>query len=109
GVTTDQYNPSGALARGAAASILARSQDFSVANLTGIPVGGFRSLRAALTGANQVPGPGDANARAMVDLVGTSIPGLLCLSLLFDAGLSSAATTADVHQGAAGTAGPVVL
>jgi len=109
GVDPDHYNPSGTLSRGAAASIGARTQDFAVEHGLSHPLGGTQTLLAPLTGASEVPGPGDDNGVGTVELVKTSINGLLCLTFDIDTGLSSAATAAHVHQGAPGVAGPIVL
>jgi len=109
GVTSTEYDPSGTLTRAESASILARVQDFAVEHLLSFPVGDAHIVRAALTGANEVPGPGDPKGQSTVELVKTSVAGLLCLTFDIDQGLSSAATAAHVHQAAAGSAGPIVL
>jgi hypothetical protein len=109
GVADRQYNPSGALTRAESASVLMRVQDFVVEQGLSFTRGDVHIVRAALIGADEVPGPGDSNAVGTVELVRTTVSGLLCLTFDIDTGLSSAATMAHVHQAAAGVAGPIVL
>jgi hypothetical protein len=110
GVTSDQFNPNGTVTREAAASILARAQDFGVeVGITG-PLGDFDAVLAPLTGAAEVPGPGDAGAEATVELHRARlIDGLLCVTLDFDVALSDTPTAVHVHQGDPHQAGPIVL
>ena len=109
GVTSTEYDPSGSITRAEAASVLTRAQDFAVEHHLTNPIGAFHVVRAALTGASEVPGPGDGAANGTVELVHTAINGFLCLTFDIDAGLSGTATAAHVHQANAGAAGPIVL
>jgi hypothetical protein len=110
GVTSDHFNPSGTLTREAAASVLARTQDFAVEAGITSPLGDFDPLLAALTGGAEVPGPGDSGAQATVELDRASlIDGLLCVTLDFDVALSSNPTAVHVHKGDPHAAGPIVL
>jgi hypothetical protein len=109
GVTSTRFDPSDQLSRGAVASILARTQDLAVeAGLT-LPPGELESVFAALTGGNEVPGPGDTGAMATVELIRTSVDGLLCFTWDVDAGFADDPVAAHVHEAAAGVAGPIVL
>jgi hypothetical protein len=109
GVTSSTFDPSDQLSRGAVASILARTQDLAVESGLLLPAGGTEHLFAALRGGNEVPGPGDANALASVELIRTSVDGLLCFTWDVDAGFSAAVTAAHVHDADAGVAGPILL
>jgi hypothetical protein len=109
GVTADQFDPNGTLTRAAAASVLARVQDFSVQAQISSPVGGLDVVRAALTGGSEVPGPGDQAAQGTVELFRSQIDGLLCVTLDFDVALSGTPTEVHIHQGNAGASGPDVV
>lgn len=69
--------------------------------------GGGRKLSATLTGAAEVPGPGDADGTGT--FAATVNPGKmeLCYSLRVSG--IDAATAAHIHTGAAGVAGPVAI
>ena len=62
---------------------------------------------AALTGDTEVPGPGDPAGEGFAQLSIDVGAGQLCWDLLVD--LGEAAVAAHVHDGDAGTAGPVVV
>jgi hypothetical protein len=109
GVTPTTYNPGGSVTRGAAASMIARAQDFAVEQGFSFPAGEGENVLASLRGAAEVPGPGDTTARGTVELVRTSIDGLLCLTWDIDVALAEAPTAAHVHKGAAGVSGPIHL
>ncbi len=109
GVTSSTYNPNGTLTRGAAASVLARAQDFGIETGFAAPLGGFESLLGAMSGDQEAPKPGQPNAQATVELDRTSVAGMLCVTLDFDTPLSSNPTAVHVHQGDPKQAGPDVL
>jgi CHRD domain len=59
----------------------------------------------AMTGAQEVPGPGDPDGRGLFSYVAT--PDQLCYALLIRR--IAPATAAHVHAGAPGVAGPIVV
>ena len=109
GVTADQFDPNGSLTRAAAASVLARVQDFSVQAQISSPLGGSDVIRAALTGGAEASGPGDAAAKGTVELFRSHVDGLLCLTIDFDVALSGTPTEVHIHQGNVGVVGPDVV
>jgi CHRD domain-containing protein len=62
-------------------------------------------LVASLTGANEVPGPGDPNGQGAAGIV--MKPGKVCFGLV--ASDIGAPIAAHIHKGAAGTAGDPVV
>jgi hypothetical protein len=64
-------------------------------------------LSATLTGAAEVPDPGDPDAVGSAQVFDTGIADQLCY-VLDQGGLDPAATAAHIHEGDAATAGPVV-
>lgn len=109
GVTPDRFDPDGDVTRGAAASMVARANDFAIEAQLSFPAGPAESLLAALRGAAEVPGPGDPIGGGTVELVKTAVDGLLCLTWDIDHPLADAPTAAHVHKGGAGVAGPIHL
>jgi len=109
GVDSSHYDPFGIVSRGAAATLLLRGQDYADEVGLSFPIGENRVVRAALTGADEVPGPGDPNGGGTVELVSTQVEGMLCVTYDVDSPLSSDAMAAHVHQAAPGAAGPIVL
>lgn len=109
GVTSTRFDPSDQVSRGAMASILARTEDLAVESGLTLPPGELESIFAALSGGNEVPGPGDVDAMASVTLIRTSVDGLLCFTWDVDAGFSDNPVAAHVHEAAAGVAGPILL
>jgi len=65
------------------------------------------ALRADLTGAAEVPGPGDPDGRGQAVLILTPSQGRICY-LLQVQGIA-AATSAHIHRGGTTDAGPVVV
>jgi plastocyanin len=69
---------------------------------------GGRQLLADLTGAAEVPGPGDPDAGGIAQVYDTGVPDELCTYLaVFD--VDEPVTAAHIHRGAAGEQGPVVI
>jgi len=68
---------------------------------------GGRPLSTLLTGAQEVPGPGDADGSGTVDLTLNAGQGQVCWNLTV-AGIDTA-TAAHIHRGENGEAGPVVV
>jgi hypothetical protein len=64
-------------------------------------------LSAVLTGAAEVPGPGDPDGRGTARVTLNQGQGQICYTLTVS-GIAPA-TGAHIHIGAAGTAGPVVV
>lgn len=69
--------------------------------------GSGRPLRTTLSGAAEVPGPGDADGAGTFSARINPGKGELCYELT--ATMIAPATAAHIHRGAAGTAGPVVI
>ena len=69
------------------------------------PAKSTKVFKARLSGANEVPGPGDpdGSGRAMIRIKGTQV----CFTLKVDN--VDALAAAHIHEGAAGVAGPVVV
>jgi hypothetical protein len=66
---------------------------------------GGRKLQATLSGANEVPGPGDPDGRGRVTVVVNPGQGRVCYTL--EVSNIAAATAAHIHDAPAGVAGPV--
>ncbi len=64
-------------------------------------------LYASMTGVQEVPGPGDANATGTAELRVDAQAGQICWMLNVRGG--DTATAAHIHRGAAGVAGPPVV
>jgi len=67
-----------------------------------------RPLSATLTGAAEVPGPGDADASGTALVTLNEGQGEVCFSLDW-AGIDGTVTAAHIHAAPAGVAGPVVV
>jgi len=68
---------------------------------------GGRKLSTTLTGAAEVPGPGDADGRGTAGVTVNAGQRQVCYSL--SVSNIEPATMAHIHKGAAGVAGPVVV
>jgi hypothetical protein len=68
----------------------------------------FVTLSATLNGANEVPGPGDADGSGVAEVDVAARNGVLCFSIAVE-GIGLPATAAHVHAGAAGIAGDIVV
>jgi hypothetical protein len=64
-------------------------------------------LETRLTGAQEVPGPGDPDGRGEAEIVLVSDQRRICFEL--EVANIEPATAAHIHQGASGVAGPVVV
>lgn len=64
-------------------------------------------LKAKLTGANEVPGPGDADGKGRARIFVLKQFDAVCFRLKWDG--IAAPTDAHIHRGAVGVAGPVVV
>ena len=76
--------------------------------ITGTSLGGGRPLDAVLTGAAEVPGPGDPNGSGLVHLTLNQGQGEVCWRISVS-GITLPATAAHIHVGPVGVAGPVVV
>ncbi len=68
---------------------------------------GGRKLQTSLTGAAEVPGPGDTDGSGMATVTVNPGKSEICYTLTVMA--IDAATAAHIHEGASGVAGPVVV
>jgi hypothetical protein len=69
---------------------------------------GTKQLIARLSASNEVPPPGDANASGIANISVDTATNQICWSISVG-GFAEATTAAHIHQGAPGTAGPVVV
>jgi hypothetical protein len=69
---------------------------------------GGRAFDLELTGAEEVPGPGDADASGTAHLELNQGQGTVCFELSW-AGIDGTVVAAHIHAAPAGTAGPVVV
>lgn len=69
---------------------------------------GGRPFATTLTGANEVPGPGDPDASGTASLRLNPGKGEVCFDLAW-AEIDGTVTAAHIHVGPAGVAGPVVV
>lgn len=75
--------------------------------IDGSSADGGRILTATLTGAAEVPGPGDSDGRGTAEVRVNPGQGSVCYTIAFSG--IDAPTMAHIHSGAAGTAGGVVV
>src|SRR5687768_14976098 len=71
------------------------------------PGGGGRSFATSLTGADEVPGPGDPDGSGSAQITLNQGQGEVCFEL--EVADIAPATAAHIHVGAADVAGPVVV
>jgi hypothetical protein len=69
---------------------------------------GGRPFSTTLTGANEVPGPGDPDASGTASVTLNPGQGEVCFDLAW-AGIDGTVTAAHIHVAPAGVAGPVVV
>jgi len=79
----------------------------AVAGAAGADVAG-RPFEVALTGAEEVPGPGDADASGTAHLELNQGQGNVCFDLAWD-DIDGTVVAAHIHAAPAGVAGPVVV
>lgn len=72
------------------------------------PAAGGTVLTATMTGANEVPGPGDTDGTGTAQVRMIRGAAVICFSITVH-GLTLPATGAHIHNGAAGVAGPIVV
>ena len=80
----------------------------NIAGITGIISAGGRPLSTDLSGAEEAPGPGDANATGNADLTLNQGQGEVCFDLNW-ADIDGAVFAAHIHVGEAGEPGPIVV
>ncbi len=68
----------------------------------------FTTLAATLSGASEIPGPGDSDGAGVAELNVAARNGVLCFSIAVE-GITLPATLAHVHVGAVGVAGDIVV
>lgn len=68
----------------------------------------FVTLSASLTGANEVPGPGDTDGVGVAEVNVAARSGALCFAIAVE-GIALPATAAHIHAAASGVAGDVVV
>ncbi|MDQ1356661.1 MAG: hypothetical protein QOF20_2200 [Acidimicrobiaceae bacterium] len=83
---------------------LAGSASFAAAT----PSAHVAVLHSTMTGAQEVPGPGDPNASGSTVVVLNAITGTVCYVIRVS-GISSPLTAGHIHSAPAGVAGPVVV
>lgn len=98
---------------GTRVTALAASVAVAAAGVAGIASvagadGGGRRLSTDLNGAEEFPGPGDANATGLADLRLNQGQGEICFDLSW-ADIDGTVFAAHIHVGAAGDAGPIVV
>lgn len=74
---------------------------------TAIAQPGVTKFTSVLTGAAQVPGPGDPDGRGEATINVNSVKGQICWEI--NVRDIETATAAHIHKGAAGTSGPPLL
>jgi CHRD domain len=79
-----------------------------VAGIAGIVSAGGRPLSTDLSGAEEAPGPGDADATGAADLTLKQGQGEVCFDLSW-AQIDGTVVAAHIHVGEAGLPGPIVV
>ena len=79
-----------------------------LAGIAGVVSAGGRPLSTDLSGAEEAPGPGDANATGEADLTLNQGQGEVCFDLSW-AQVDGTVVAAHIHVGAAGSPGPIVV
>jgi hypothetical protein len=89
--------------------VLALSFGFlGVGTMAGLSIAEGRPLSTALTGAAEVPGPGDADASGVVSISLNQGLGEVCFTLSWQ-NIDGTVVAAHIHEAPAGVAGPVVV
>jgi hypothetical protein len=81
---------------------------FAVAGAPTFADDGGRPFSTTLTGASEVPGPGDANASGTASLALNPGHGEVCFDLAW-ADIDGTVFAAHIHVGPSGVAGPIVV
>jgi hypothetical protein len=81
---------------------------FAVAGAPSFADDAGRPFSTTLTGANEVPGPGDPDASGTASLALNPGQGEVCFDLAWT-GIDGTVTAAHIHAAPAGVAGPVVV
>jgi CHRD domain len=81
---------------------------FAFAGASTFAADGGRPFSTTLTGANEVPGPGDPDASGTASLMLNTGQGEVCFDLAW-ANIDGTVTAAHIHVGPADVAGPVVV
>ena len=89
------------------AAIISAALATPVLAIDGSSAEGGRKLTATLSGAAEVPGPGDADGKGTAELRVNPGQGSVCYSVTFS-GIDTP-SAAHIHTGAAGVAGGVVV
>lgn len=89
------------------AAIISAALATPVLAIDGSSAEGGRKLTATLSGATEVPGPGDADGKGTADLRVNPGQGSVCYSVTYSG--IDAPSAAHIHTGAAGVAGGVVV
>ena len=89
------------------AAIISAALATPVLAIDGSSAEGGRKLTATLTGATEVPGPGDADGKGTAELRVNPGQGSVCYSVTYSG--IDAPSAAHIHTGAAGVAGGVVV
>jgi hypothetical protein len=76
--------------------------------LAGVSLGGGRPLHTSMSGAAEVPGPGDPDATGTARIILNQGQRTVCWRIHV-ANLTLPATAAHIHAAAAGVAGPIVV
>jgi hypothetical protein len=80
----------------------------AVAGIAGVVSAGGRPLATDLSGAEEAPGPGDANATGSAELTLNQGQGRVCFDLSW-ADIDGTVFAAHIHEGDAGSPGPIVV
>lgn len=89
------------------AAIISAALATPVLAIDGSSAEGGRKLTATLSGAAEVPGPGDADGKGTAELRVNPGQGSVCYSVTYSG--IDAPSAAHIHTGAAGVAGGVVV
>jgi CHRD domain len=76
--------------------------------LAGVGLGGGRSFQTSLSGAAEVPGPGDPDGSGSARITLNQGRGTVCWQIEV-ANITLPATAAHIHSAVAGVAGPIVV
>jgi hypothetical protein len=89
-------------------AVLAIGVAVVVLALAGVAAGGGRPLSTTMTGAEEAPGPGDANATGQADLTLNQGLNEVCFDISW-ADIDGEVFAGHIHVGPAGSPGPIVV